>query len=304
VPEEPEPDSPSTARTRRALLTIATAAAVLFVIAYVLAVRTHWGQRLDAAALNGRGIVSTRGEHVATRLHASIDIASLTLLGGAIVLVALVRRHLRLAIGAAVVIVGSIATSELLKHTLPRPYLGIDDALRFHNTFPSGHTTVAMALSISAVFVAPRNRRAPVAALGVLFAAAMGCSLVATASHRPSDTIGAALVVTAWSAAVAAVLLRSDPADTPRKPTLSSLNPWMALGGIALLVGSFAVAAITILAAHYGRLETIHFGRAYVAAAGAITGSVLICTAALLIALQSSDLDRSDRRVATTLEQL
>lgn len=291
-----EGDSPSTLRTRQALFAIAAAATLLFVLAYALAVRTRWGQRLDAAALNGRGIVSSQGVHVATRLHASIDIASLTLLGGAIVLVALVRGRMQLAVGAAVIIVGSIATSELLKHTLPRPDLGIVDALGFHPTFPSGHTTVAMALSISAVFVTPRRWRAPVAALGVLFSTAMGCSLVATASHRPSDTIGAALVVTGWSAVVAAVLLRSDPVDTPRKPTLASFNPWMALSGIALLVGSFAVAAITILAAHYGRLETIHFGRAYVAAAGAITGSVFICTAALLIALQSSDLDLSDRR--------
>ncbi len=296
MPQYAEPDSPSTLRTRQALLAIAAGATLLFVLAYTLAVRTHWGQRLDAAALNGRGIVSSRGVHVATQLHASIDIASLTLLGGAIVVVALLRGRLRLAIGTAVIIVGSIATSELLKHTLPRPYLGIEDALRFHNTFPSGHTTVAMALSVSAVFVTPRRWRAPVAVLGVLFSAAMGCSLVATASHRPSDTIGAALVVTGWSATVAAVLLRSDPADTPRRSTLSSFNPWMALGGIALLVGSFAVAAITILAAHYGRLETVHFGRAYVAAAAAITGSVFVCTATLLIALQSSDLDLTERR--------
>lgn len=292
MPERHDLDPLATQRARRALIAIAAGATALFVIIYAFAVRTRWGQRLDATALNGRLLLSTHDIHVAGRLHTSIDIASLTLLGGAIVLAALVRGRMHLALGAATIIVGSIATSELLKHTLVRPHLGVVDALKQLPSYPSGHTTVAMALSVSAIFVAPRRFRTPVAALGALFSGAMGCSLVATASHRPSDTIGAALVVTAWAAVVAAVLLRSDPLDSTTKPTLLSFNPWMALGGVFLLSASFAVAAISIVAVHYGRLDTVHFGRAFIAASGAITGTVLMCIAALLIALQASDLDR------------
>ncbi len=290
-----DPDARATLRARRALFAIATIATVFFFVVYAFAVRSRWGQRLDATALKGRQVLSAHDLHVATRLHTSLDIASLTLLGGSIILVALVRGRPRLAFGAATIIVGSVATSEFLKHTFERPDLGVVDALNRIPSFPSGHTTVAMALSVSAIFVTPRRWRAPVAILGVLFASAIAGSLVATASHRPSDTIGGAFVVTAWSAIVAALLLRSDPDGTPEHPPFLSLSPWMALGGVALLGGSFAVAAISIAAAHYGHLHTVHLGRAFVAAGAAITGTILVCTAALLIAMQTSDLDPSRR---------
>ncbi len=289
--ERREPLPLATLRARRVLISIAALATVVFVLVYVFAVRTHWGQRLDAAALSGRRVLSRHDVHLASRIHTWIDVASLALLGGAIILVALLRGRVRLAAGAGTIIVGSVATSEILKRILGRPDLGMIDALRHHATFPSGHTSVAMALSISAVFVTPRRWRTPVAVLGVLFSSAMACSLVVTASHRPSDTIGAALVVTGWSAAVAALLLRSDPTDAPRRPALLSFSPWMALGGLALLVGSFVVVAISIVAVHYGRLDTVPIGRAFVAAGAAITGTVLVATAALLIGLQGSDLD-------------
>ena len=45
----------------------------------------------------------------------------------------------------------------------------------------------------------------------------IGVAVVASASHRPSDAIGAALVVTAWAATVAAVLVLWDD-DKERKP--------------------------------------------------------------------------------------
>jgi membrane-associated phospholipid phosphatase len=291
-----DPTSLDTVRTRQVLLGIAVLAIVLFVLLYTLAVHTHWGQRLDAAALEGRGLLSRHDVHVAARLHNWIDVASLTLLGGAVMLVALVRRRVRLAFGVGTIIVGSVATSELLKHTLSRPFLGVSDSIGSMPSYPSGHTSIAMSLSVGAVFVAPRRFRAPVAVLGVIFSAAMGCSLVATANHRPSDTVGAAFVVTAWSAAVAALLLRTDPAAARGRPALQTINPWMALGGIALLVASFGVAAITIVAGHYGRLQTVHFGRAFVAAGSAITGTILLCMAALLTALQDSELDPRARR--------
>ncbi len=296
VRDHRDPAALDTLRTRHVLAAIAVTAVLLFVLLYVFAVHTHWGQRLDAAALEGRGLLSSRDIHVAARAHNWIDVASLTLLGGAVMLVALVRLRVRLAFGVGAIIVGSVATSELLKHTLSRPHLGVFDAIGSMPSYPSGHTTIAMSLSVSAVFVAPRRFRAPVALLGVLFSAAMAVSLIATANHRPSDTIGAAFVVTAWSATMAALLLRTDPPAAVARPARLTVNPWMALGGIALLVASFGVAAITIVAMHYGRLQTIHFGRAFVASGAAITGTILLCMAALLAALQNSELDPRARR--------
>jgi membrane-associated phospholipid phosphatase len=285
--------SASSEAGRRHLAAIAVAAAVLFTAAYAFAVRTGVGQHLDVSAVRGRGILSRHDVHVAQRVHTSLDIASLTLLGTAIMLVALIRGRVRLAFGAGTIIAGSFATSEILKRLLGRPDLGVAGALANRPTFPSGHTTIAMALAVSAMFVAPRRWRAFVAALGAAFASAVGCSLVATASHRPSDVVGAVLVVTGWAAVVGAVLLRPGVARSRGRPALLRVSPWMTLGGIGLLVASFVVAAISIVAFHYGRLGTVELGHAFVAASSAIIGTVLVCTAVLLTALQDSELDVS-----------
>jgi membrane-associated phospholipid phosphatase len=297
------------ARCRRALTALALGSMALFVVVYFVGVRTRWGQRLDATALSGRHLLlSRRAIHVAREVHGTISVASIVLLGGAIVLFAVARRRPRLAIGAAVLIAGSLLTSEALKHTLTRPALGIVQPLHEKATYPSGHTTIAMALAVSAMLVAPRRHRALVAVVGIAFAATVGCSLLVTASHRPSDMIGAAFVVTAWAAGVARVLLRRDPigdgnpdategAVERRTMTISRL---IALAGVGLLTVSFVVAAFVALAIHYGRLETVDTGRAFVGGAAAVTGTVLTCTAALLLALDDVELDAPRRRPRAT----
>jgi membrane-associated phospholipid phosphatase len=277
---------------RRSLLVIAVVASLLVAIVYVLAVRTPWGQHLDAAALRGRYLLSRRDVRGAQRLHTTIDIASVALFGGAILLVAFLRGRPRLAIAVAALLVGSLATSELLKHLLGRPRFAGVDPLRHAPSYPSGHTTIAMALTVGAIFVAPRRYRGIVAAVGVAFAAAIGCSLVVTASHRPSDTIGAVLIVTAWSAAVAMTVARSRPVRAPVKPFLTRLSPWMAVAGVVLLIVAFLSAVFVALAIHHGRLDAVELGRALVGAASAILGMTIICTAALLIALHDVDLDK------------
>jgi membrane-associated phospholipid phosphatase len=286
----------ATAPHVRALLLIAASATVLVGVVYVLAVRSTWGQHLDRTAVAGRHVLTPENIRAAGALHRSIDVASLALLGGGIALIALLRGRRRLAFGAGIVIAGSLSTTEILKRVLDRPNLGVTDALRHAQSYPSGHTTIAMALAIGAIFVSPRRWRATVAVLGAGFASLVGCSVVATASHRPSDAIGAALVATAWAAAVAAALLRSDE-DRPRPATTRlRLAPWMALGGIVLLGAAFVATSMTVVAIHYGRVGTIEFGRAFVAAGSAIVGTILLCTAVLLIALHDIDLGRPSPR--------
>ncbi len=280
------------AQPRRALLTLAGLATTAVAVVYTLAVRTAWGQRLDATALTGRRELRPRAVHAAARLLTTIDVASLMLLGAAIVLVALLRARPRLAIGAAIVIAGSILTTELLKRVvLPRPNFGIFDALRSHPTFPSGHTTVAMSLGIAAMLVAPSRWRAAVGVLAACYASAIGVAVVATANHRPSDPIGAALVVAAWASAVAAMLVGREGEETP-EPAGPAISPWLALGGLALLVVAFLGLAATVLAIRLNRLDTIELGGAFAASATAIVGTILLTTAALLAVLRGVALDR------------
>jgi membrane-associated phospholipid phosphatase len=278
--------------SRRALQALAVIAAALVALVYVLAVRTRWGQRLDATALQGRRALEPRAVHAAARLLTTIDVASLVLIGGAIVVVALVRARPRLALGAGAIIAGSILTSEMLKHVvLTRPELGITDALRTHPSYPSGHTTVAMSLGIAAMLVAPKRWRTAVGVIGVAYASAIGVAVVATANHRPSDPIGAAFVVTAWSASIASVFVISDRRRQP-DPSATRAPPWIVLGGLVLIVIAFVGLAATIVAIRRNRLDTIELGGAFLAASTAIVGTVVLTTGAIIAALRDTELER------------
>ncbi len=285
----PEPQRLSD--SRRILIAVMCLVAVAFVVVYLLAVHTALGQRLDASAVGGRKILSPHRVRVAARLHTWVDVASLTLLGGAIMFTALVRDRLRLALGAGVIIGASVVTAETLKHTLGRPYFGVNDALHRVPTFPSGHTAVAMSLAVAAVLVAPKRWRSIAGVLGATFATAVGGSMVATASHRPSDVIGSALIVTAWASVVGVALPRSERRGEADRSSLRILNPQMAIAGVALLVVSFGVAATTIVAIHFGRTESITFGREFFASVCAIAGTIFLCISLLLLALRNCDLD-------------
>jgi membrane-associated phospholipid phosphatase len=303
--QQPQQAESQVAIVRRSLFAIATAASLVTVAVYLVAVRTSWGQRLDNAALRGRNrVLSKHDIRLAQALHTRIDIAAVVLLGSAILVVALLRGRQRLAVGIAVMITGAFITTEVLKRLLTRPVLITNDPWKHAATFPSGHTTLAMAIGIAAVFVAPLRVRGIVAILAALFAAGIGGSMVVTASHRPSDVIGGVLVATAWSAAVAAVLLRSQPPPARAKPLWTHISPWLLFTGTAVLTVAFLSAVAVVLAIDNGGINTVELGRAFVAAAGTILGTAIICTAVLTIALHDIDLDKPigfDRPPASSL---
>jgi membrane-associated phospholipid phosphatase len=277
---------------RRRLLTILAISAVIALgVVYVLGVRTTWGQELDATALRGRGALRPRTVRAAGALLRTIDVASLVFVGGAIVFVALARRRPLLAMGAGAVIGGSIVTTELLKKVLlPRPFLGVLDPLGLKASFPSGHTTVAFSLAIAALLVSPQRFRALVAIAGALYAAGVGVAVVATANHRPSDPIGAVLVVTAWGAAIAATLLTVSVSSSPDARD-RQVSPTLAIGGVGLLVLAFVGLIGTAVAIKVDRLGTVELTGAFYGACAAITGAVLLAMAALLAALRGVSLD-------------
>lgn len=281
----------SRAVKQRALETTAAVSVLLFVALYLFAVRTAWGQRLDATAVRGRHALRIETVHAAHRLLTTIDVASVALLGGAIVGVALLRGRPRLAVGAGIVMAGATLTSEILKHfVLPRPDLGVVDALGRTPSFPSGHTTVAMSLAVGAVLVAPSRWRSLVGMLGALYAGAIGVAVVATASHRASDPIGAVLVVTAWASTVLTVFIGRG-LDERRETRGPSATPWFASAGLALLVIAFVGLAVTVVAIRRNDVDTVDLGGAFAAAAAAITGAVLVAMATLLAVLRGIALD-------------
>jgi membrane-associated phospholipid phosphatase len=126
--------------------------------------------------------------------------------GLALVAFALARSRPRTAIAAVSVLALAPFTSETLKPLLAHPHVALYNVRIGPDSWPSGHSTAAVALVLSAVLVAPARLRPLVAALGAVFAATVGCYLMILAWHMPSDVVGGFLVASLWMALAVAVL--------------------------------------------------------------------------------------------------
>jgi membrane-associated phospholipid phosphatase len=271
---------------------------IALVVLYGLAVHTSFGQHLDNDALLGRS-QNPRVQQAANHLLRTIDVFSLELIGGAIVAVAVARARVRLALGAGTLVVGALATTEALKHVLPRPEFLHADPLPVPS-IPSGHTTVAFSLALALLLVVPGRWRGPTAVAGAVYAAAVGAATVTAGWHRPSDVIGAFLVTVGWAAAVGAVLVAEwGPGSVAGR--LHALRadrlvvPLLAVGAVLLAVVGFAVAS-TVAALRDPHFEAVHFGAAYAGSVAAIfaTGPALV--AVMLWCLRDVSLDDPRQR--------
>ncbi len=192
-------------RSRR-LWWLAGAGAAGLLVSYAFLVRTRIGQRLDGAALEHRFAVTEAATQRAQRLLDALSVRSVVVCATVLVLVALARRRVALAVGVVVALGGSMAGSQVLKdHVLTRTDLGGFGGVAY-NTFPSGHATVAVALAFGLVMVAP-PRLAPAAdAVAAIVGPSVGAAVLATGGHRPSDSIGAYLAGVVWFASCTAAV--------------------------------------------------------------------------------------------------
>jgi len=281
-------------RARRLVL-LAGVCALVFGLLYVLAVRTGWGQTIDNAALAGR---TARVDvlRATDRLLNTISISSLVLVGGVVVLIALVRGRPHLALMALVLVAGANVSSQILKHwVLSRPTLVDPDPLG--PSFPSGHSTVALSLGLAVVLVVPQSARV-LAALGAFaYAALVGIGVVTAGWHRPSDVVGAYLVAITWAALATAFLLAWQGTTRVRGPSraLEPIVPPIIAGlGLALLAVGFLGLAATLVAIREDQLDAVRLDDTYAAALVAIVGAGLVLVGALLAALRGLNLDPLD----------
>jgi membrane-associated phospholipid phosphatase len=247
------------------LAVVAIASALGLIALYLVAVRTRFGQEFDDVAFDGRRVVDPEVTRATNDLLHSVTRSSLVLLTGAIVLFAIGRRRFRLALVAGASVTMSVGTTELLKHMLERPQLSGIGGIDF-NSFPSGHATIGMALSLGIVMVAPHRWRW-FAALGAMALALLfGTGVVATGWHRPSDVI-AAYLVCACVFSLATLLLitwrgTGDPTTRAYGAVEERLTP-----AVALVVGLLTVCAAGValwLTLQREGLHTVEFAREYV----------------------------------------
>lgn len=247
--------------TRRAVAARLVAALLVAVLGAVgtallaqAAVGTARGQRLDQLVLAaGRGDASPMSRLVSPVLGTvTVPVLVIALVVAAGMAVA--QRRAALVVHLVVLVAGAAATTQVLKHVVITRTTLASDLDVTPNSFPSGHATIAAAVAVALTLAAPRHVRSGVALVAAAWTAIAGIGTIADGWHRPSDVLGALLVVGAWTGAVlavdAALALRRAPdgPDPDRVEThRASVAGIAALGAVAvvgLAVGALALASV------------------------------------------------------------
>lgn len=272
----------------RSLAALATAAFAAFLLVYLFAVQTEIGRELDESAFEGGRAAPESAEDAADRLLRLVSLGSL--IGATAVLSALawLRRRPGLILVPVAVVGLSLLATELFKHViLPRPD-NIAGASIFDNSYPSGHTTIAVALGMAALLISPPRVRVRVAFAAAALAAAGGLFVVTAEWHRPSDPIGSYLLTLAVTAGWLAWWRRGRRAEPETgsekiREGAAKLEIAALLAGLGLFVGSGLIASL-----RYGaEVDWNRFNLGYLLAAATIVIVAGLSVAALLRALSS-----------------
>ena len=196
-------------------------------IAY-LALATAPGQVVDTILMEGTMRSARHYEGFSMLITGLVSVPVMVIAGAAVALVAAARRRPTLAGRALGAVVGANITTQILKdYILTRPNLGVTTGAG--NSLPSGHTTVAVTISLALVVVAPKLSRSPSAWLGWAWTALMGVSVMMEGWHRPADVITAVLIAGAWALALSPIERR------PRHGAhVQRIMVWISLGLLAL----------------------------------------------------------------------
>jgi membrane-associated phospholipid phosphatase len=235
-------------------VTTAIVALVAFFAIYGLTVQTEIGQRVDEAALAGGRSAPERAQSGANGLLRLVSVGSLVAAIVALGALAwLWRRPWLILLPAAVVGVSLLATEAFKMVILQRPDLWPSPDI-VGNSYPSGHTTVAISLGLSALLIAPSRMRPVVAVLAALFAAGVGILVVTADWHRPSDPLGSYALTLAVAAASVAIVRAWHPRGlvagtaehraAPSHVLARRVEAAAIAGGILLFAGAAVLAAL------------------------------------------------------------
>lgn len=206
-PHGTAPAAPARRPARRAdpvwALAAASCAAAVGLL-YTLLVTTSTGQLLEYqlfAAVEDRWGVPAVG--LAPRLVRLLPPA-LAVGAGLAALACLPSRRTRgRGVLALVALVGANATTQVLKHVLPRPALENGVPWAGGNSLPSGHTTLVAAAAATVLLLVPSRWRPAAAVAGAAATAFTGAAAYLEAWHRPSDMAAAVAVAGLWAVLVA-----------------------------------------------------------------------------------------------------
>ncbi len=192
-------------------LSVAGLCIVALALVWVIAELVPAAQLKDAVALHDFTLLSRPYVDGPARflLHL-LDPLQFVLWGTALVAVAFARERPRVALAVVAVMGLAPLTSETLKPLLAHPHVQIGLVHVGAASWPSGHSTAAVALVLSALLVAPPRLRTLVAYIGGSYVVAVSCALLILAWHMPSDVLGGYLVAAFWTALAVASLRAAD----------------------------------------------------------------------------------------------
>jgi membrane-associated phospholipid phosphatase len=198
-------------------------------LTWVVAELVPAAQVRDAAALHRFTLLDgPRVNATAEFLLHLLDPSLFTIWGVALVLFATARRRPRVALAVTLVLGLAPLSADGLKPLLAHPHVRVGETHISSASWPSGHATAALALTLCAVLVAPTRLRPAVAALGAAFSAAVGCALLIRSWHLPSDVLGGYLLAGLWMALAVAGLRSADrrwPSERLSRRTLRGDSP-------------------------------------------------------------------------------
>jgi membrane-associated phospholipid phosphatase len=221
----------------------------VLVASYAGFVLTATGQALENSALRGADQVSADSLAEAdTTLH-GITVASLAVACLVIGVVGLLRRSVALAVAAVgVIAAGQVVTQGLKRFVLPRPELVEASPDYTGNSFPSGHTTIALTVLAAVLIVVPARWRGVAMFVVAWWAVGIGAYTLTAKWHRFSDTLGAAGVTLVVASLAALWLHRRGlvrPVEGPphRWRVVLVVAPLATLAAVSTALGLFLLAA-------------------------------------------------------------
>ena len=257
---------------RRALLATAALSTVGFVALYLVAVRTGVGQRVDEIAVLQHRYDRTSDADATLFLRLAAGV--LAVAGVSICWIA--RRRPALLLATAVGVPGAVVFANVLRRVVLGRVELTNQGSMHGASFPSGHTSAAVALAIALVLSSPRRTwRTFVTALAL--AGSVGSLVVLIPIHRPSDALAANLVGLTTMCLAVAVVPGAVVALGSTRPalTVGHQNAVLALGVAGSTAVWLAVSAVALSRAGYSLADV---GAGYpiaVAAVFALSGAVL-----------------------------
>lgn len=217
---------------------VAASAVVLFAVVYVVAVWTPGMQEFEDAALRGALQVDAEALTTADNGLGTITVASLAVACVVLAIVGWIRGGWCMAAIVAGIVVVGLGVAEVLKRwVLPRPELIVDGST--FNTFPSGHTTIAMTVVVATLVVVPWRWRGLVMFFVMWWGVGIGSLTVTARWHRLSDTLGGDLIALAAGSLAALLLVRAG-----MVAPVEGARPRLRVVFVAVFAGLATVAAV------------------------------------------------------------